>query len=57
MIRAKPWIEWGSKGPSFFQTAPRSHDDKGDVYLNPEEYAFFGVYTVSNLLSVLSSLL
>ncbi|KIM34526.1 hypothetical protein M408DRAFT_325903 [Serendipita vermifera MAFF 305830] len=37
MIRAKPWIEWGSKGPSFLQTAPRSRDDKGDVYLNPED--------------------
>ena len=36
-IRARPWIEWGSKGPPFLQTAPRSHDDKGDVYLNPEE--------------------
>ncbi|PVG04723.1 putative DNA ligase [Serendipita vermifera] len=36
-IRAKPWKEWGSKGPDFFMTAPRSHDDKGDVYLEPED--------------------
>ncbi|KAG8833158.1 DNA ligase (ATP) [Serendipita sp. 399] len=36
-IRSKPWAEWGEKGPAFLQTASRSTDDKGDVYLNPED--------------------
>ncbi|KAG8787200.1 DNA ligase (ATP) [Serendipita sp. 397] len=36
-IRSKSWVEWGEKGPSFLQTAPRSIEDKGDVYLSPED--------------------
>src|ERR1700733_1882777 len=37
-IRAKPWKPWDRKSPpSFLQTASKSHDDKGDVYLEPEE--------------------
>lgn len=37
-IRAKPWKPWKKdNGPSFFQTAPRGVEDKGDMYLEPEE--------------------
>ena len=37
-IRAKPWKPWDKKfPPSFLQTAVKSHDDKGDIYLEPEE--------------------
>lgn len=38
-VRAKSWIDWGENGPPFLLTSPKSTDDKGDVYLNPEEYA------------------
>jgi DNA ligase 4 len=39
-VRAKPWKTWDPKEPpSFLLTANKSHDDKGDVYLEPEEYA------------------
>jgi DNA ligase-4 len=37
-LRDKPWKEWDPKAPpSFFQTAMRTHEDKGDVYLEPQE--------------------
>ena len=37
-IRQKPWKEWDPKRPpSFLITAKRGQDDKGDVYLEPEE--------------------
>jgi DNA ligase-4 len=37
-VRAKPWKPWDLKEPpSFLLTANKSHDDKGDVYLEPEE--------------------
>ncbi|KAF9005938.1 DNA ligase 4 [Cyathus striatus] len=37
-IRSKPWKVWDPKHPpEFLQTAKRSHDDKGDVYLEPED--------------------
>lgn len=37
-IRAKPWKTWDKKSPpSFLKTAPKSHDDKGDLYLEPQE--------------------
>ncbi|KDQ61444.1 hypothetical protein JAAARDRAFT_30880 [Jaapia argillacea MUCL 33604] len=36
-IREKPWKIWDPKSsPSFLQTAKKSHEDKGDVYLEPE---------------------
>jgi hypothetical protein len=41
-VRDKPWKPWDPKHPpEFLQTAKRGQDDKGDVYLNPEEYACF----------------
>lgn len=41
-VRAKPWKTWDKKSPpSFLKTAAKSHDDKGDVYLEPEECTFF----------------
>ncbi|KAF7294400.1 DNA ligase [Mycena kentingensis (nom. inval.)] len=37
-IRKKPWKPWDPKNPpAFLQTAKKSHEDKGDVYLNPED--------------------
>ncbi|KAJ6518705.1 DNA ligase IV [Mycena sanguinolenta] len=37
-IRAKPWKTWDPKHPpEFLQTAKKSHEDKGDVYLLPED--------------------
>ncbi|KAH7924280.1 ATP-dependent DNA ligase [Leucogyrophana mollusca] len=37
-VRQKPWKEWDPQSPpTFLQTAKRSHDDKGDVYLEPED--------------------
>ena len=38
-VRDKPWKVWDPKHPPhFLQTAKRGHEDKGDVYLEPEEY-------------------
>ena len=38
-IRDKPWKTWDQQNsPSFLQTAARSLEDKGDVYLDPEEF-------------------
>ncbi|KAF9219810.1 ATP-dependent DNA ligase [Gyrodon lividus] len=37
-IRQKPWKEWDPKSPpQFLRTAQRSHDDKGDVYIEPAD--------------------
>lgn len=37
-VREKPWKVWDPKNPpAFLQTAKRSHEDKGDLYLEPEE--------------------
>ncbi|KAI0766955.1 DNA ligase 4 [Trametes elegans] len=36
-IRQKPWKQWGSDPPSFLQVARKGHDDKGDVYLEPQD--------------------
>ncbi|KAH7914811.1 ATP dependent DNA ligase domain-containing protein [Hygrophoropsis aurantiaca] len=37
-VRQKPWKVWDPKSPpTFLQTAKRSHDDKGDIYLEPED--------------------
>ncbi|KAJ7155502.1 DNA ligase IV [Mycena crocata] len=37
-VRDKPWKTWDSKNPpEFLQTAKKSHEDKGDVYLLPED--------------------
>jgi hypothetical protein len=38
-VRDKPWKVWDPKSPpSFFQTAKGTQEDKGDLYLEPEEY-------------------
>jgi len=38
-IRSKPWKAWNEQQqPSFLLTAKRSHEDKGDLFLEPEEY-------------------
>ncbi|KAL0953630.1 hypothetical protein HGRIS_004835 [Hohenbuehelia grisea] len=37
-VRNKPWKTWDPKHPpEFLQTAKRSHEDKGDIYLEPED--------------------
>lgn len=37
-IRAKPWKEWEKdNAPQFLLTSAKGQDDKGDVYLEPEE--------------------
>ncbi|KAK6992215.1 DNA ligase [Favolaschia claudopus] len=37
-VRSKPWKTWDPKNPpEFLQTAKKSHEDKGDVYLLPED--------------------
>ncbi|KII87420.1 hypothetical protein PLICRDRAFT_55380 [Plicaturopsis crispa FD-325 SS-3] len=37
-VREKPWKVWDPKDPpAFLQTAKKSHEDKGDVYLEPED--------------------
>ncbi|KAJ7634099.1 DNA ligase IV [Mycena polygramma] len=37
-VRDKPWKTWDPKHPpDFLQTAKKSHEDKGDVYLLPED--------------------
>lgn len=37
-VRQKPWKEWDPKNtPSFLSVASNSQEDKGDVYLEPEE--------------------
>lgn len=39
-IRQKHWKEWDPKNPpEFLRTAKRTHEDKGDVYIEPAEYA------------------
>ncbi|OCH84742.1 ATP-dependent DNA ligase [Obba rivulosa] len=37
-IRSKPWKEWDPKNPpSFLQVARKGNEDKGDLYLEPED--------------------
>ncbi|KAN0088925.1 ATP dependent DNA ligase domain containing protein [Tylopilus felleus] len=37
-IRQKPWKPWDPKNPpEFLQTAKRSHEDKGDIYIEPAD--------------------
>jgi hypothetical protein len=37
-VRERKWVEWEKGKPlDFLQTAARSQDDKGDVYIRPEE--------------------
>jgi len=44
-IRAKPWKPWiKDDPPSFFQTSNKGVEDKGDVYLDPEEFVFMIVF-------------
>jgi DNA ligase-4 len=44
-VRDKPWKVWNPKNPpEFLLTAKRTHEDKGDVYLEPEESVYqYGV--------------
>ncbi|THG99158.1 hypothetical protein EW026_g3144 [Hermanssonia centrifuga] len=37
-IRQKPWKEWDPKNPpSFLEVSKKGQDDKGDIYLEPED--------------------
>ena len=37
-VRDKPWKPWDPKHPpNFLRTSKRSQEDKGDVYLEPQE--------------------
>lgn len=37
-LRQKPWKVWDQKNPpEFLQTAKRTYEDKGDLYLEPED--------------------
>ena len=37
-VREKPWKVWDPRNPpAFLECAKRSHEDKGDIYLEPEE--------------------
>ncbi|KIJ55330.1 hypothetical protein M422DRAFT_57814 [Sphaerobolus stellatus SS14] len=37
-VRAKPWKPWDNdRPPAFFQTSKEGNEDKGDVYLEPED--------------------
>ena len=37
-VRGKPWKVWDPRNPpAFLECSKRSHEDKGDVYLEPEE--------------------
>ncbi|KAI0642168.1 ATP dependent DNA ligase domain-containing protein [Trametes meyenii] len=36
-IRQKPWKQWGREPPSWLQVSIKGYDDKGDVYLEPED--------------------
>ena len=41
-VRDKPWKVWDPKHPpEFLLTAKRSHEDKGDLYLEPQELVLF----------------
>jgi hypothetical protein len=52
-IRALPWKEWTTRNPpKFLGTASGSRDDKGDLYLEPEEFGPIVGSTVTILNSV-----
>ncbi|KAI0664220.1 DNA ligase 4 [Cubamyces menziesii] len=36
-IRQKPWKPWGRDPPSFLQVSRKGKDDKGDVYIEPQD--------------------
>ncbi|KAI0820786.1 DNA ligase 4 [Trametes gibbosa] len=36
-LRQKPWKPWGRDPPGFLQVSRKGHDDKGDVYLEPQD--------------------
>jgi hypothetical protein len=41
-VRNLPWKEWSAKNPPrFLSTANGSRDDKGDLYLEPDESAIY----------------
>lgn len=55
-IRQKPWKVWDPKNPpEFLETAKRSHEDKGDVYIEPAEYVLILSPLPSDILAVPSS--
>ncbi|EED80930.1 predicted protein [Postia placenta Mad-698-R] len=42
-VRQKPWKTWDPKNPpSFLQVAKKGSEDKGDVYLEPQESISYG---------------
>jgi DNA ligase-4 len=46
-VRSLPWKEWNPKNPpEFLRTASGSRDDKGDLYLEPEEFGLIAGSTV-----------
>jgi hypothetical protein len=51
-VRDKPWKEWDPNSPpSFYKTSNKGADDKGDVYLEPDEYgSLFAHASFVNLL-------
>ena len=43
-IRAKPWKDWDPKAPPpWLQVSGKGMEDKGDVYLEPEEYDYISI--------------
>ncbi|KAM5533834.1 hypothetical protein V8D89_012497 [Ganoderma adspersum] len=36
-VRQKHWKPWGANGPEWLQVSRKGHEDKGDVYLEPED--------------------
>jgi hypothetical protein len=55
-IRDKPWKAWNAQQqPSFLLTANRSHEDKGDMFLEPEEYGQYLAVTWVILMDIFSS--
>ncbi|KAH9935959.1 DNA ligase 4 [Epithele typhae] len=36
-IRQKPWKQWGAQPPAWLQVSKKGTDDKGDLYLEPED--------------------
>jgi hypothetical protein len=46
-VRGLPWKEWSTKNPpGFLKTANGSRDDKGDVYLEPEEFGCIASFDI-----------
>lgn len=55
-LRQKPWkVRDPNNPPEFIQTAKRTHEDKGDLYLEPEEYVLKFLLTGSADQKIFSS--